>query len=71
MDTKQRIMFLFIITIIILGFSCDEALPPYENPANVFEAKISGIYHISPFENVVKVFITLSNKYDETFEGES
>ena len=53
----------------VLQLSCNEALPPYHDPRDVFNTKIEGLYVLTSTENSMKVYLKLINKYDETFEG--
>ena len=49
--------------------SCDEALPPYQDPADVFTMTMTGEYSMNQWENVVKAYVTVANRYDETFQA--
>ena len=52
-----------------LQLSCNEALPPYHDPRDVFRAQIEGLYVLTINDNSMKVYLKLINKYDETFEA--
>lgn len=59
---------LFCIGLLALQ-SCKELLPAYEDPRDVFDAYQYGFYEISITENAVKVYFTVVNTYDETFDA--
>jgi hypothetical protein len=53
---------------LIVG-SCSESLPPYQDPADVFQGKVAGQYVLTVQDNSVKVYVTVKNIYDETFQA--
>ncbi len=56
--------------LLIIGFcSCKESLPPYEEPAAVLEGKAKGQYVFSNKENLIRVYVTVKNIYDETLQS--
>lgn len=55
--------------LLLLSLSCKEELPPYHDPRDVFDGRLSGAYAISPAENALKAYFTVINSYDETLEG--
>lgn len=58
---------LFIVA--LLPLSCAESLPPYEDPLNVLKGDAWSAYVITNVDNSIKIFLTVVNTYDETFEG--
>jgi hypothetical protein len=62
-----RISFL-IILIMFIG-SCDESLPPYRAPAGLFEGWLRGSYVLTRTDNSLKVYFTIRNIFDESFQG--
>lgn len=49
------------LSFIMSGTICNEALPPYIDPREVFEGTIQGAY--------LRVYLDVTNSYDETLEG--
>jgi hypothetical protein len=49
--------------------SCKESLAPYEEPAAVLEGKVKGQYVFSRQENLIKMYISIKNIYDETLQS--
>ncbi|HEY4611724.1 MAG TPA: hypothetical protein VII11_01945 [Bacteroidota bacterium] len=56
------------LVVIIAGVSCDESLPMYRDPADVFDANNDALYAIRPSDNSLKAFINIVNIFDDTFE---
>jgi hypothetical protein len=51
--------------------SCNESLPPYQDPRNVLQGVPRGKYVLSYFENSLHVSFTIKNVYEETFQAEA
>lgn len=49
--------------------SCNEALPSYDDPRNIIEGRMEALYVVSRFDNSVKVYMLLVNKFDETIQA--
>ncbi len=49
--------------------SCDEELPVYEEPTARLDAKIEGEYFLSDVEHSLRVYVRITNLYDETLDG--
>lgn len=56
------------IVLLLVTWSCDETISPYERPDNVFQATVSGNYVHSLFDNSLKIYLTAKNIYHETFQ---
>jgi len=53
-----------------LGFiGCDETLPLYRDPRDVFKGEIRGRYALSRTENSVRIDLFVINTFDETLEA--
>lgn len=50
-----------VLSILASGPVCNESLPPYRDPRDVFEATITGVYN--------GAFLDVTNSFDETLEG--
>ncbi len=61
--------FLLLSFVIVTKPSCQEDLPPYRDPSEVFEGHIQGLYVLSAQENAAWIFITVKNTFDETLEA--
>jgi len=66
---KSEMMVCLAGLLTLLQLSCNEALPPYHDPRDVFNTKIEGLYVLTSTDNSMKVYLKLINKYDETFEA--
>lgn len=63
---------LLSLALLSLSFGpCDESLPVYEEPAKVFSGKIEGSYGLTVAENTMVIFFTITNNFDETFQGDA
>lgn len=56
----------FSIVILVFSLSCDESLPPRQDPTNLFKARVQASYYYSPFANVVLIQLIAVNDFDET-----
>jgi hypothetical protein len=54
-----------------ISMSCDESLPPYQNPSNVLEGNAKAEYVLSYAENSMHVSFTVKNVYEETFQDQA
>ncbi|MCI0564310.1 MAG: hypothetical protein MN733_38035 [Nitrososphaera sp.] len=68
---KGRVFILWycLMGVIAASLSCDESLPRYSDPTKVLEANNAALYVISTTDNSLKVFVNVTNTYDETFDG--
>lgn len=55
--------------VVALFLSCEENLPPYEDPGDVFSASVDALYILSVDENVLNVVLTVRNTFDEPLDG--
>lgn len=54
----------------LLSFhSCDEDLPTYVEPAAFLDAKIDGEYFLSDTEHALRLYLRITNRYEETLSG--
>jgi len=49
--------------------SCDEDLPTYVEPSALLDAKIDGEYFLSDTEHSLRVYLRVTNRYEETLDG--
>ena len=49
---------------------CSESLPVYQEPQKLFDGKIEGAYALTIIDNSMKVYLSVTNIFDETFEGQ-
>lgn len=59
----------FFLAIVAAGPLCNESLPPYINPRDVFSGTVQGAYVLTMSDNSVKIYLNVTNRYDETLEG--
>ncbi|MBI3788458.1 MAG: hypothetical protein HY276_09410 [Ignavibacteriales bacterium] len=65
-------VFLLILSLLSLSFGpCNESLPVYEEPTKVFSGKIEGSYGLTVAENMMAIFFTVRNNFDETFQADA
>ena len=57
------------LVVVISSHSCNESLPPYQEPQQLFNATIDGKYWLSDIEHSLTVFFRITNAFDETLEG--
>ena len=55
--------------LVLAAVSCNEQLPVYRDPLDVFDGTLSGVYVINHLENAMKAYLTVINTFDETLEG--
>ncbi|MEK6756234.1 MAG: hypothetical protein AABZ02_08795 [Bacteroidota bacterium] len=48
---------------------CDEPLPPYQEPDKLFIGRIEGEYWLSDTEHSLRVYLYVTNIFDETLES--
>jgi hypothetical protein len=56
----------FSIVILVFSLSCDESLPPRQNPSELFTAHLQGYYVYTQFANNVVINLIAVNNFDET-----
>ena len=49
--------------------SCDEELPAYKEPSIDLNATITGEYFLSDVEHSLRVYVSITNGYEETLDG--
>ena len=64
----QSIIFFFLCAGVIIGLSCDESLPPRNDPKVVFKSDLSCYYFYTSTENDCKFIISVANIYHETIQ---
>jgi hypothetical protein len=60
-----------IASLMAFGMLCNESLPPYRDPSEVFDVSIHGEYVLGIAGNRVNLFVDVVNSYDETLEAEA
>jgi hypothetical protein len=55
----------------VIAFSCEEELPPRQDPTKIFMPKIEGYYTVTPSANTFNVYMLIKNIYDETLDDEA
>jgi hypothetical protein len=60
---------LLVLATALVGLACNEDLPGYNDPADVFDAHMDAAYVITRTDNSVRVYILVTNDYDETLQG--
>lgn len=63
------VLAMLAIALMFSSHSCDEPLPPYQDPQKLFEARIDGEYWLSDTEHSLRVYLRVTNVFDETLEG--
>lgn len=56
----------FSIIILVFSLSCDESLPPRQDPSELFKAHLQGYYVYTQFANNVVINLIAVNNFDET-----
>jgi hypothetical protein len=63
-------LFVRILLLFTLCFhSCDEELPVYNEPDARLDATVEGEYFLSDVEHSLRVYVRITNRYDETLDG--
>lgn len=60
-----------LVILMACGMICNESLPPYRDPSEVFDVSIHGDYVLGLAGNRVNLFVDVVNSYDETLEAEA
>jgi hypothetical protein len=68
---KELLITVALAMALAVSMSCDESLPPYQNPSNVLEGKTRAQYVLSYFENSMHVSLIVRNVYEETFQAQA
>lgn len=58
-----------LMAMLAAGPVCNESLPPYINPRDAFSGSVQGAYVLTMSDNSVKIYLDVTNRYDETLEG--
>jgi len=71
MTRKQTLL---LLSVLVLGLSvlfesCKEPMPSYREPEQLFNGRIEGEYWLSPEEHSLRIYIYVTNVFDETLEG--
>jgi len=64
-------MTLSLVVAMAVSMSCDESLPPYQDPRNVLQGTPRGKYVLTVSENSLHVSFTIKNVYEETFQAQA
>jgi len=57
------------LVLLLLLLSCDEHLPPREDPTRLFSARLAVSWSLTAIENIITLRLILVNTYDEIIEG--
>ncbi len=68
-DWFHALWILFVLVTCFTLFGCDETLPGYRDPRDVFTGKPAGRYVHSRTENSVRIDLFVVNTFDETLEA--
>jgi hypothetical protein len=60
-----------LLILMALVMSCDESLPPYQDPRNILQASMRGRYVLSPDDNSLHVTLIVKNVYEETIQAQA
>ena len=70
--SKRARDLIYVVTALLFAFcfhSCDEELPVYIEPSARLDARIDGEYFLSDVEHSLRVYVRITNLYDETLDG--
>jgi hypothetical protein len=56
----------FLLIIPVFSLSCDEALPPRQDPTSLFKVSLQSFYVYTDTENDVAIVLSAINDFDET-----
>jgi hypothetical protein len=62
----MRLLIPIFCFLLVFSFSCDESLPPRQDPSNLFRVYLQQFYIYTQFENDVTVNLVAINDFDET-----
>ena len=61
---------LFAVLLVAVSLTCEEALPPFEDPSNPIRAGVLRTrYVLVVDDNSMEIMLTIRHQYDETLEG--
>ena len=58
-----------LLALFFYSGSCNESLPPYDEPQRLFDATVTGDYTLTASDNSMKVYVTVRNTFDETLQA--
>ncbi len=64
-------LFILLCGLIFTGGVCDESLPPYRDPEDIFSGTLLPEYMFSLTQNYLDIRIRVVNTFDETFSAPS
>jgi hypothetical protein len=71
-QTRSFIYYSSLFTLLALTFShCDEELPSYREPSKFLSATIDGKYVFLQGDNSLKVYLNVTNHYEETLQDKA
>ncbi len=56
---------------LVFWLSCDESLPPRQDPTDVFRLTVWPYYAYTPADNAVVIHLVMVNNFDETLSGDA
>lgn len=57
--------------LVLLSLSCNEELPPYNEPEVLLNATVEGEYWLSVDDHSLNFYVRMTNTFDETLEGKA
>lgn len=73
MNTRPNLTALLSVFVVSLTIQCNEALPTYEDPANLFKATLEAHFSYGPYiatiDSTLKVYLNVRNIFDDTFDA--
>ena len=57
--------------LVLTSLSCNEDLPPYQEPEVLLKATVEGEYWLSVDDHSLRIYVRITNTYDETLEGKA
>lgn len=68
---KAHLIATALLILMAFVMSCDETLPPYQDPRNVLQGSIRGRYVLNSDVNSLHIILTVKNVYEETFQAQA
>ncbi len=59
---------ILLVSLLTFVGGCKESLPPRNDPADILQGTIEGLYVLTANENTLKLFLSVRNTYDETLQ---
>lgn len=73
-NRRDSLLTALIILTAALTIRCNEALPTYEDPSNLFKATLEAHFSYGPYiatiDSTLKVYLNVRNIFDDTFDAQ-